>query len=313
MDVSVIVVTYNSESCLTPCLRSVGESFSHAVQGRLYSHETFVVDNASHDGTVALVRREFQDVRLLVNEANRGFAAACNQGMEAGNGRYFLILNADAHARGPALPLLASFLDGHPRAAVASGSLVYPDDSFQHSAFRFPTLAMALLDFFPINHRLKDSRLNGRYPRRFYDAPFAIDHPLGACMMVRREARELTGNMDEDFFMYCEEVDWCMRLRRAGWDVYCVPKAELVHLSGHSTLQFREQMFVELWRSRFLLFRKHYSPAYRLGARAIVRLGMRQQLGRLQRAQRRGEVEPEQVHGYRRARKAVLELMRHYG
>jgi len=313
MDVSVIVVTYNSQGCLTPCLLSVADSFRHAAQGRLYSHETLVVDNASQDDTVALVRREFPEVRVLVNEANRGFAAACNQGMEAGSGRYFLILNADAHARGPALPLLVSFLDEHPRAAMASGSMFYPDGSFQHSAFRFPTLAMALLDFFPMNRRLADSRLNGRYPRRFYNAPFSIDHPLGACMMVCRAARQQTGGMDEDFFMYCEEVDWCLRLRRAGWGVYCVPEAEIVHLSGHSTLQFREQMFVELWRSRFLLFRKHYSSAYRLWARAIVRLGTRRQLSRLQRAQRRGEVQPEQVQGYRRARKAVLELMRHYG
>jgi len=118
--------------------------------------------------------------------------------------------------------------------------------------------------------------LNGRYPRALYQAiqPFPIDHPLGAGLMVPRRVIEDVGLLDEGFFMYCEEIDWCMRIKRAGWKIYCLPGAEIVHYVGQSTAQLRDQMFVELHRSRYRLYEKHYPSRFRLMARWLVLLGL---------------------------------------
>ena len=128
-----------------------------------------------------------------------------------------------------------------PRTGLVGPRLVYPDGTFQHSAFRFPSLGQAFLDFFLLHHRLLQSPWNGRYPRALYAAgrPFSVDHPLGACMMVRREVVEQVGSLDADYFMYCEEIDWAMRIKRAGWQIGCVPAAEVVHYAGQSARQFR--------------------------------------------------------------------------
>lgn len=237
--------------------------------------EIIVVDNASDDGSVKMVQDEFPNVRLIANETNVGFAAATNQGVRASSGRHVLLLNPDTEVLDNALVRLVGFLDHHLDYAVAGAGLVYPNGSFQHSAFRFPGVVQCFFDFFPIHHRLTDSRLNGRYPRAGYERgqPFDVDHPLGACLVVRREAIDQVGLLDEDFFMYCEEIDWCWRMREAGWKIACVPAARVVHHAGASTRQFRDQMFVALWRSRFRLFEKHVAPLRRRLIRWIVQLG----------------------------------------
>jgi len=175
---------------------------------------------------------------------------------------------------------------------MAGAQLRYPDGSFQHSAFRFPTLVQVILDFYPLHHRLTSSRLNGRYPRTWYERgePFEIDHPLGAAMMARWEAIQEVGLLDERFFMYCEEIDWCWRMRRAGWRIYCVPRAVVTHHEAQSTRQFRDEMFVQLWESRFRLFHKHYSPLFRWAARQLVWLGVRAEMERARRVHLQGQL-----------------------
>ena len=157
-------------------------------------------------------------------------------------------------------------------------TLLNSDGTYQHAAFRFPTLPMALIDFFPLNHRLLNSRWNGRYPFSLYEHPFAMDHPLGACIVVRREACKDVGLLDEQFFMYCEEIDWCRRIKQAGWEIMHVPDARVVHHGGRSTSQAAGRMFVELHRSRFRLFAKHQGRGYQWAARAIVAVGVLCQL-----------------------------------
>jgi GT2 family glycosyltransferase len=268
MDVSIVVVSYNVRDLLKQCLRSL-ESIRLSCQ-------VIVVDNASADGSAGMVREEFPSACLIENAENRGFAAANNQGFARAQGRYVLMLNPDTAVREGAVETLVRFMDQHPQAGACGGRLYYGDGTPQHSAFAFPTLAQIVLDFFPLNWRLTNSRLNGRYPREWYarGEPFQVGHLLGADLMVRRRAVEQVGWLDEGFFIYCEEIDWCMRLRRAGWQVWCVPQAEIVHHEAQSTRQFRDQMFVELWRARFRLFEKHYSPAFRLAARQLVRWGL---------------------------------------
>lgn len=243
------------------------------------STEIIVVDNASEDGSAEMVREAFPHVRLIVNKENAGFAAATNQGVRMSRGRIVLLLNPDTEILDDALAELVRFLDDHPEYAVAGAGLVYPDGSFQHSAFRFPGAMQTFLDFFPLNHRLTNSRLNGRYPRTLYERgrPFEIDHPLGACLAVRRAAIDQVGLLDEEFFMYCEEIDWCWRMRKAGWRIACVPAARVVHHAGASTRQFRDEMFVALWRSRIRLFEKHVGPLRRRLIAWIVRLGVQRE------------------------------------
>ena len=271
MDLSVIVVSYNTRELLRGCLASVVSSVTSRLE-----YELLVVDNASSDGSAAMVGEAFPQALLFVNSQNRGFAAANNQAIRRSRGRRVILLNPDTVVRKGALRLMVRFLDERPHVGVVGPRLLFPEGRFQHSAFTFPTLLMIFLDFFPLNHRLINSRLNGRYPSSLYEAgkPFPIDHPLGAGLMVRREAIEEVGPLDEGFFMYCEEIDWCMRMKEAGWDIYCHPLAELVHYVGQSTRQFGEQMFVELHKSRYRLYEKHYSRAFFLAARRLVQVGL---------------------------------------
>jgi N-acetylglucosaminyl-diphospho-decaprenol L-rhamnosyltransferase len=294
-DLGIVTVSYNTRDLLRQCLESAEASLARS---RLQA-DLVVVDNASTDGSAEMVRREFPQRRLLVNERNWGFAAATNQGLRAlgfpspGAPPYALLLNPDTIVRDEALGELVAFMERTPRAGVAGARLVYADGSFQHSAFHFPTLAMALFDFYLPHHRLLGSELNGRYSRRLYagEAPFEIDHPLGAALLARRAAIAQAGLLDERFFMYCEEVDWCRRIKAAGWRNYCVPRAEIVHLAGQSTRQVRDEMFVALWRSRYQLFAKHNGPLYRQTVRLIVGAGLRREARRVRQAQRTGAID----------------------
>lgn len=274
-DLAIITVSFNTVGMLGACLASVYEG----LEG---SAEVWVVDNASSDGSPEMVRSEFPKARLMALAENVGFAAGNNAAIRAAlDGesppRYLFLLNPDTEIRGEAIRAMVRFMDATPSAGMCGAALVYPDGGFQHAAFRFPTLPQIWFDFFHRPGRLLESPLNGRYPRSLYETgrPFEVDHPLGATMLVRRKVLEEVGALDESYFMYAEEIDWCMRIRRAGWKIYCVPSAVVMHHGGGATRQFRDRMFVALWRSRLRLFRLHYGPAFNLAARWLVRLGLR--------------------------------------
>ncbi|GIV82105.1 MAG: hypothetical protein KatS3mg051_1459 [Anaerolineae bacterium] len=188
--------------------------------------------------------------------------------------------------------------------------MAYEDGSFQHGAFRFPSLLQLGIELFPAPARLYDSRLNGRYSRRQYErgVPFRVDHTLGATMMVRREAIEQAGLLDESYFMYCEEIDWSLRIRRAGWEVYTVPAAHVIHLGGQSTGQVRPQSLINLWRSRLRLFDRYYAPPKRIVARRMVRLGMRLRLKEVERAFQQGRISSAEREALIAAYQTILSL-----
>ncbi len=263
---SVVIVSYNTVALLARCVRSV-------LADAPPDTEIYVVDNASSDGSADMVRRAFPAVRLIANSDNGGFAAAANQALRRARGRYVMLLNPDAELRRGSLPRVVAFLDARPAVGVAGARLIYQDGRFQHSAFRFPSLPMAFLEFFPINHRLVNSRLNGRFPPADYRRVFAIDHPLGACMTVRHEALRKVGLLDESFFLYCEEVDWCWRFKQAGWHVAHCPGVLAIHHEAQSTRQHRGEMLVQLYRSRYRLYAKHRAGWQQWLLRRLVRLG----------------------------------------
>jgi GT2 family glycosyltransferase len=176
-----------------------------------------------------------------------------------------LFLNPDTVVHPGAIEALVAFLETHPRVGAVGPRLLNPDGSIQSAAFRFPTLAMTLIDLFPpgevLPGRLYNSWWHGRYAQeRDGDTPFPIDHPLGACILARRAVVEQIGGMDEQFFMYSEEVDWCYRVRQAGWAIWQVPAARVTHVGGAATRQFRTHMLMALYESRLRFFRKHYRP-----------------------------------------------------
>jgi len=315
LDLAIVIVSWNVRGLLEACLTSVYESLKTSNLNR----KVWVVDNASTDGSAEMVRERFPQARLMANETNVGFAAANNQALQAMGfpsterhelPRYVLLLNPDTEVLDDALTTMVRFLDDNPHAGVAGAKLLYPDGRLHHSAFAFPTLAQAFLDFFPLHYRLLNSRLNGRYPRRLYERgePFPIDHPLGAALMARGEAIQEVGLLDERFFIYCEEIDWCMRIKKAGWGIYCVPRAEVVHHVAESTGQVRGQMFAALWRSRYLLFEKHYSHFYQWAVRRIVRLGLRAEKRRTLAAHERGEISEAELESMLKTYQQVLTI-----
>jgi N-acetylglucosaminyl-diphospho-decaprenol L-rhamnosyltransferase len=324
-DLGIIIVNWNVRDLLTECLDSVTGSLS--TRHSPLSTEILVVDNASTDGSADMVRDRFPQVRLITSEANLGFAGGNNAGLRAwGLGsptsdfrpptfdfqppRYILLLNPDTVAHGDALGTMVDFMDATPKAGICGARLIYGDGSFQHSAFGFPGLWQIALDAPGVNPRLLDSRLNGRYSRKLYAGgqPFEVDHPLGASMLVRLEAIRRVGLMDEGFHMYCEEIDWAWRIKKAGWEIFCVPQAEIIHYGGQSTRQVKPEMIVALWTSRLRLYRKHY-PAWKLtAARWLVCRKMRAELRRVDASLAHGELDKAAHSAVARAYQQVIEL-----
>lgn len=265
MDVSVIVVSWNVWSWLAPCLRSIRQAL-----GRLEG-EIIVVDNASTDGTPERVREAFPEVRLLINPANRGFPAANNQGMAVARGRYFFLLNPDTIVLDQAIEELVTFADAHPDVGVVGPQLLNPDGSVQSSRRRFPTFWTALFE---------STWWQPWAPRSILTHYYVLDRPdheiqevdwvTGAAMLVRREVVERVGPMDEGFFMYAEELDWCRRIRQAGWRVFYYPPAKVIHYGGRSSDQVPALQHLAFQRSKIRYFRKHHGTWAAAALRAFL-------------------------------------------
>lgn len=232
-DVSVVIVSRNTRELLRACLASVArEAGGLAV-------ETVVVDNASDDGTPAMVRRDFPAVALLQPATNDGFAAGNNLGLRRARGRAALLLNPDAELLPGALPALWDALHAAPDVGVVGPRLVYPDGGTQSSRRRFPTLASALVESTLIGETFPRHPAIRRY--RMADTPDTAPHDadwlVGACLLVRREVFDAVGLLDANLFLYGEEPEFCGRVRRAGWRVRYTPAATVRHHEGTSTGQ----------------------------------------------------------------------------
>jgi N-acetylglucosaminyl-diphospho-decaprenol L-rhamnosyltransferase len=281
-DLAVVIVSWNVRDLLGTCLQSLLAD----IEQSSFETQVWVVDNASADGTPEAVAEAFPTVRLIASHENLGFVRGNNLALreitnpQSQGPRYVWLLNPDTEVQPGATAALVAALEDAPRAGVAGAELLYADGPLQHSAFRFPGLIQLAFDLFPLPTRLYDTPLNGRYPRRLYEGevPFAIDHPLGASMMVRAEAIADVGLMDEGFWMYCEEIDWCWRMRTAGWRAYCAPAARVVHHAGQSSAQVRIPSLINLWTSRARLYARHHGPLTRWLAKRLVRAGMRRRM-----------------------------------
>jgi GT2 family glycosyltransferase len=248
IDLSIIIVSWNTKEYLLPCMKLIFE------KGEGISSEVIIVDNGSQDGSVNEGKKAFPLVHLIENERNLGFAKAANQGLQKASGRYFLLLNPDTQVKNKVIKQLVSFMDTHLDVGVAGAQLFNADGSKQNSIANFPSLSTELL-----NKRL----LRWLFPKTFpgkerdYPEPIEVDSVIGACMMVRREALDQVGLLDEDYFLFLEETDWCYRMKRAGWKVYHVPQAEVYHFQGKSGETVKKKAKIEYYRSRYHFFKKN--------------------------------------------------------
>jgi GT2 family glycosyltransferase len=265
LDISIVIVSFNTRDVLRECLQSVERE---ATGLRV---EVLVVDNHSSDGSPEMIEREFPNVRLFRGEANLGFASANNVALDEARGRYSVLLNSDAFLRPGALTLAVQHMDEDPSAGLAGARLVGRDDAWQPSARMFPSL---LTDFFVMTGlagRFPKSRLFGSFDRTWADPmlPAETDWVPGAFSIIRAEALKKTGLFDPEFFLYSEEVDLCRRIRKAGYTVWYWPDIVVTHIGGESSRQVKSlemssagaQLILWSMRSTLLYYRKHHGSA----------------------------------------------------
>ncbi|MGE0464800.1 MAG: glycosyltransferase family 2 protein, partial [Vicinamibacterales bacterium] len=262
--VSVVIVSWNTRELLRACLRSMRQ----AARELNDSLEVVVVDNASHDGSVEMVREEFPEVDVVGNTSNVGFAAANNQGIPRTRGQYVLLLNPDTEGTPGFLATLVGYLDAHPEVGAVGPRVRGSQGELQVSCYPLPTVGREMWRLLHLDR----IRAFGTYPATLFDAaaPQRVEAILGACLLVRRAALEGTGLLDEQFFIYTEEIDLCRRLQDQGWQLYWVPGAAIVHHGGASTSQVGRPMFVELYRSKVQYFRKHFGLRGVIGYKAVL-------------------------------------------
>lgn len=233
MDLTVAIVSWNTRDLLRSCLRSVFDQVQHSTV------EVHVIDNASSDGSFAMVESEFPDVRLIANAENTGFARANNLSWRVSRGRYWMLLNPDTVVHPGAFDSLVRFMDARPRAGLATAKLINPDGTPQFCAQPEPSVGLTLLEATRL-HKLLPRRARGRLLLSSYleyDEPARLGWAWGTALVARREAVEDVGALSEDFFMYGEDVEWCLRVRRKGWEVWLCPSAEILHYGGQSAAQ----------------------------------------------------------------------------
>ena len=232
-DLTVTVVSWNTRDLVRACLRSIKTG---AFRARIEVH---IVDNASTDGTVEMVQEEFPDVRLFANSQNVGFARANNQSWRESQARYWMLLNADAEVRPLALDNLVGFMDKHPKTGLATARLVNADGTPQYCAQPIPSISRKALEATRLHKLLSASVRNSLLLSTYwtYDRAIRVGWTWGTALVARREAVEHVGPLSDKFFMYGEDLEWCLRMRRQNWEVWFCPDAEVLHHGGQSSMQ----------------------------------------------------------------------------
>ena len=276
-DLSIVVLNYNTHDHLRLCLAALAAAGSSAV-----SSEVFVVDNASSDGSADMVAAEFPWVRLIRSPRNGGYAYGNNQAVRVASGDAILLLNPDTLLPPGSLEAMLNALSRHPEAGIVGPKLLRPDGSMHLACRRsFPTPSVAFYRLTGLSRLFPRSRRFGRYNLTFVDADQAIevDSVCGACMLVRREVIERIGLLDERFFMYGEDLDWCLRTREAGWTVRYEPAVVVQHQHGAASRQraFRTNFY--FFRAMDLFYRKHYVQRYHPLLTGVVRTSIYAALG----------------------------------
>jgi N-acetylglucosaminyl-diphospho-decaprenol L-rhamnosyltransferase len=267
VDLSIVIVNWNVKDLLRPCLHSLLDRATLvSAEERLWQtegglcFEVLVIDSASSDGSVDVVRNEFPHVHLYASETNLGYSGGNNLGLGKSQGEYILLLNPDTEVLDSALDEMVSYMRTHPRVGVVGPQLRYPDGEIQSSRRRFPGLATALVESTFLEKWMPRHRVLARY--RMLDCPddevAQVDWLVGACLLVRAKVRDQVGVLDDQYFMYSEELDWQKRIREAGWTIVYLPSARIIHYEGKSSEQVGALTHIRFSRSKVRYFCRHH-------------------------------------------------------
>ncbi len=270
MLLTVQIVNWNARESLRTALRSL---LAHPPQ---FEYEILVLDNASSDGSVQMLEKEFPEVKLMVSERNLGFSKGHNLAARAAQGKYLFILNPDTEVLPGALDALIAYAEQHPEVGIIGPKILNPDGSLQYSCRRFPNPAAALFRNTPLGKLFPNNPYTRDYLMTDWDhnSIREVDWVSGAALLVRREVFERLGGFDEQFFMYCEDTDLCYRAWQAGYKVVYFPESKIKHAIGRSTDQVANRMIVTFHKSMYLFYKKHYARRTFVLLRPLVPLGL---------------------------------------
>lgn len=255
MDVSIIIVAWNVRQLVYDCLKSVYD------ETKGINFEVIYVDNASEDGSVEMVKKEFPDVRIIENQKNEGFIRANNQAIEISRGRYVLLLNSDTLVLDNAIAKTVKFADEHPEAAAVGCKVFYADRSLQRDCFMYPSLLNMLISATYLNKIFPKSKFFGRERMTWWDFNDVreVQTICGCYSLVRMEAIKQVGVMDEAYYVYGDDPDWCYRFNKAGWKNLFMPHAQIIHYGGQNTSHRPEKFKLQLYGSILIFMRLHRS------------------------------------------------------
>lgn len=268
--VSVVIVNWNTRDLLNQTLKSLYKNTKGV------TFETILVDNGSTDGSMEMVRRIFPRVKTVKLPVNKGFAAANNIGFTKAKGKYILLLNSDTIVSKSTLPVMSKFLDDHPHAGCVGCKHLNPDGSLQRSVDNFPSL---LNDFLSYTELYRLSIFLPLLKKSFawwgnHNTVTEVDWVNGACMMVKRKVIDDIGGLDEGFFIYAEELDWCFRMKEKGWKVFFTPFANLIHIGGQAMNKAASTRIILKYKGQYRFYRKHYKIYKYLILRSFVSIVM---------------------------------------
>lgn len=271
MDLSILIVNYKTRDLTLACIQSVYASSTS------YKYEIILVDNASNDGLIPAVTELYPQVLCIANADNVGFSRANNQGICIAKGRYVLLLNSDTIVQPDTLEVMLRYMDEHPTVGASGCKIVLPDGSLDKACKRgFPTpsasfyYAFGFSRLFPKVPRFNQYQLGYLDPNEEYP----IDCLVGAFMLVRNLAIKQVGMLDEEFFMYGEDIDWCYRIKQAGWGIYYYPRTSIVHHKGASSRRKPLKIIYEFHRAMYLFHRKNYKRKYPMIVNGLVYAGI---------------------------------------
>jgi GT2 family glycosyltransferase len=271
VDVSIIIVNYNTKELTLSCLLSLKKAYTNRV-----TWEIFVVDNASTDGSVEALKQLqkqdpfFRNLRVVSQSENTGFARGNNSAINMSSGRYVLLLNSDTVVLPGAIQEMIEFMDAHKKAGASTCKLILPNGSIDPACHRgFPSPWAALTYFLGLERLFGKSNVFGQYHLGYKDMTTAheIDVPSGAFFLVRREILRVVGGLDEDYFMYGEDIDWAYRIKKHGWEIWFNPRVMVTHLKkqsgrAHSDLRLRKSIERHFYETMILFYQKHYRKTY---------------------------------------------------
>lgn len=259
LELSIIIVSYNSSNLLEECLDSI---FKYPPR---QNYGVIVVDNNSTDGSQELVRKKYPEVELITNTSNIGFAAANNIAIKSTNSDFILLLNSDCQVYKDSLDEMMNFIDNTTEAGIIGPKIINSDGSMQYSCRKFPSIIDAGLHSILVNIA-PDNPVSRKYKLTDINRenPFTVDWVSGSCMLIRRQALMDTGFMDENYFMYVEDIDICFQMWKKNWKVFYYPYAEILHHTGGSTNTGKVAASVRMQKSIFYFFRKNYRKNWKI-------------------------------------------------